>query len=219
LRTFARPAVLLGLGALLSIFAAACGNQGTTTSIPKQPSETFFQVAGDVGTPFSGIISDSIASWSMRGAAPFSVVIVNNQPPVRMVVTKLSDDQRLLSLEIAEGHKVLELASTTASFGVVQVERGQNLHKFAPAANPDIRIFVKGPFQLHFNGLIEDLQHGFLVNSRGPALFLFENPDGRVVGSFTLFQLKKGPLDVDLIDNGVVVASDIGSPTAQVKAR
>lgn len=185
------------------VAAAACGSFGgtglTTTGIPNLPAQTSFRVVGDIGTPFTGIISDIRSSWSVQGTIPFTVEVINGQPPFRMIVTKSTANTALLSLEIIVGFGPVQVVSTSQPFGTVQVQTGGSLVKFAPPAVPDARFFFRGPRLALMTGLIEDFKSSFAVEQRAPTLFLFDSPDGRVDGIFTQVSARTGPMAIDLI--------------------
>ncbi len=212
------------LGALLialGLSAGACqsslgGFSGAVGNTPPTSPEEAVRVLGNPGTAFTATISDSRQSWTVHGSIPMSMVIVNNQPPVRMVATKLANDNTLMSLNIISGVKLLSYASTTQPFGSAAVQTGAQLKEFAPAASPDVRIFVEGPATELFQGLIEDRNTGFQVQDRAPTLFLFDSPDGSVDATF--FQIQNfGSFDVNLTFNGLVVARTSGGPTVNIK--
>ena len=189
-------------------FAGFVGNTKPTAP------ETIFRVLGTLGTPFTLLISNPRSSWQVSGAVPLNVVIINNDEVngaavARLVATKLSSDNNLLSLQIANGFNVLAASSTSAPYGTVSIQTGTPLQQIAPPANPDLRIFVFGPAGERFSGLIEDSQVGFVVNQRVPALFLFDSPNGKVDGNFTQIQ-SFGPFAINMTLAGKVVATAHG---------
>lgn len=210
---------------VVSVFLmTSCGGFGTTDTTnpggtPNIPAQTSFRIVGRVGTPFAATISDSRSSWNIRGVVPLSIVIVNNSPPVRVSVNKLVSDNSLISLEVINSFTVQQLASSTSSFGVAVGNQGP-VGNFAPPASPDVRFFVKAPNQELFDALIEDTAHGEVVESRAPALILFDSPaggnGGRVDATFTAVQFLGG-FSIDLIYNGVVVKSLVAGTTAILK--
>jgi hypothetical protein len=181
--------MLRSLAAVLCVAVAACNNSlggfggfvGNTSPVP--PS-TGFKVLGNVGTQFTLTISNANSSWIVPGAIPLNVWIVNNQTPVRMIATKLANNNSLMSLEIDNGGVILNLQSTTAPYGVVSVQTGGTLNTLAPQAIPDLRIYVNGPLGQRFQALVEDKTVGFVTNTRAPAVFLFDGPNGTVDGQF-----------------------------------
>lgn len=206
-------ALAVGLPACQSSLGGFAGAVGNTP--PTNPEESF-RVLGNPGTAFTATISDTRQSWTVQGAIPMSIVIVNNQPPVRLVATKLANDNTLLSLNIISGVKLLSYASTTQPFGTAAVQTGAQLKDFAPLANPDVRVVVTGPAGELFQGLVEDRNTGFQVQTRAPAVFLFDSPDGGIDAQF--FQQQNfGEFTVNLTFNGGVVARAKGGPTVSIK--
>jgi hypothetical protein len=210
---------------------AGCGGFGTGNatspgSTPNLSVQTSYRIVGTVGTPFTATISDARSSWLVQGVVPLSIVIVNDKPPERVVVTKTIDDTSLLSIEIITGFTVKVLASTTDRFGVAVggVNQGGgngSLHSLAPPASPDVRFFVKGPNIGIFNALIEDQTQGEVLQARVPALILFDSPNGgtpggRVDGIFTAVGFN-GPFAIDLLVDGAVVRAAAGGTTASLK--
>ena len=223
-RILARRAAMAGTLALLSGCGGAFGvgnttNPGSTSNIPPQSS---YRVVGDIGTPFVATVSDSRSSWVVHGTVPESIVIVNDAPADRIMVTKLANDSRLLSLEVIAGLTVTTLSSTTENYGSVVgqlTDQKPALTRFAPPASPDVRFFVRGPAIDLFDATIEDLQNSNILQARVPAVLLFDSPNGgssgRVDGIFnevTFF----GPLDVELIINGNV-KQVFGGTTVSIK--
>jgi hypothetical protein len=206
-------ALAVSVGACQSSLGGFSGAVGNTP--PTSPEESF-RLLGNPGTAFTATISDMRQSWTVQGAIPMSITIVNNQPPVRLVATKLANDNTLLSLNIISGVKLLSYASTTQPFGTAAVQTGAQLKELAPLANPDVRIAVTGPAGELFQGLIEDKSVGFQVQERAPVVFLFDSPDGSVDAQF--FQQQNfGTFEVNLTFNGGVVARAHGGPTVDIK--
>ena len=206
------------------LLMTSCGGFGSsnTTSPGNTPNinaQTSFRIVGQIGTPFSATISDARSSWNIKGVVPLSIVIINNQPPIRVSVNKLVSDNSLISLEIINAFSVQQLASSTSNFGVAVGNSGR-VATFAPAAFPDVRFFVKGPNEELFDALVEDTKQGEIVESRAPALLLFDSPSGgngaRVDATFTAVQFLGG-FDIDLIYDGVLVDSDLAGTTAIIK--
>lgn len=215
-------AILIAAAVLASAGCGASGpfgfqnptSPGNSQAIQKQFA---FWVVGSVGVPFQATVSDVRSSWTVKGTVPMYIAIVNNMPPARMQVTKLSSDTRLLSAEIMHGFKVQQVSSTTAPFGSADVGFGGQLGSFAPHANPDIRFFVKGPNVGLFNGQIENTTMGIVVEGRVPALFLFDQPgSGLVDGQFTQVT-NLGHLVVDLTLGGRLINSQQGAPRVQIR--
>lgn len=183
------------------------------------PPETRFRVLGTPGTPFSAVITDTVASWDIIGVVPMNIVTLKSKPPVRMFAFKLTGNSSLLSINIIFGDNLVELASSNDPFGRVVVQTGRGLSAIAPPADPDLRFFVKGATGQFFDGLIEDLNSGFeLGGDAAPTLFLFENPDGRVDGLFTQTGGSAGPLNVDLLIGGRLAATVQGAPSVTLKS-
>ncbi len=178
---------------LLCATVAACNNSvtgfgGFVGNTPPVPPSTTFKVLGNVGTPFTLTISNANASWVVPGNIPLNVSIVNNTTPCRMVATKLAGDNTLMSLEIDNGGNIVSAESTTAPYGLVSIQTGGTLNAIQPPANPDLRIYVNGPFGQRYQAFVEDSNIGFIVNSRAPSVFLFDQPSGKVDGQFTQTQ-------------------------------
>jgi hypothetical protein len=223
--------ILRALTASGLIWLGGCGGFGTgnATSPGRTPNlsvQTSYRIVGTIGTPFIATISDARSSWVVQGVVPLSIVIVNDKPPERVVVTKTIDDTSLLSVEIITGFTVKVLDSTSERFGVAVAGVNQgggngSLHALAPPANPDVRFFVKGPNIGIFNALIEDQTQGEVLQSRVPALILFDSPNGgmlsgRLDGIFTAVGFE-GPFAIDLIVNGAVVRAIVGGTSAILK--
>jgi len=225
---------LIALGVLSATLAAgvaSCGgafgvgNSTSPGSTPNIAAQTSYRIVGTIGTPFFMTISDARSSWQINGTVPLSIVIVQDKQPDRVVVTKTVGNHSLLSIEITTGFQVKLLASTsdpygTAVGGVNQGGANGALLSLAPAANPDVRFYVKAPYVNIYNALIEDITQGEIVQSRVPSLILFDSPNGgqtgRIDGIFTEVNFL-GPLAIDLIFNGVVVESAAGGVNATLK--
>ena len=176
------------VGAAIAVGVAACNNQtgfsgsvGNTPNGPKLPS---YQILGTTGTPFTATISDARSFWQFTGNIPLSVSIAN--PPsneAQMVVTKTASDDSLLSAEIITGNHVADVQQTMAPFGTVTVQVG--MQTAAPSmANPDLRIFLSGPLNVRYQALVEDIDTGFIIQSRAPTLVVFDTPNGKVDATF-----------------------------------
>src|SRR5262249_61696975 len=122
------------------------------------------------------------SSWLVPGTIPLNVWIVNNQTPVRMIATKLANDNSLMSLEVDNGGVILNLQSTSAPYGVVSVQTGGTIATLQPQAIPDLRIYVNGPLGQRFQALVEHKTVGFVTNTRAPSAFLFDGPNGTLNG-------------------------------------
>jgi hypothetical protein len=190
----ASKVALWSLAAALCLILAACNNSqtgfgGFVGNTPNVPPSTGFKVLGDVGVPFALTISNANSSWNVYGVVPENIWIVNNTTPVRMIATKLANSNSLLSLEIDNGGNILTLESTTAPYGLVSIQTpGGTLNTIQPQAVPDLRIYVNGPLGQRFQALVEDSNTGFITNTRAPAVFLFDGPEGKVDGQFTQTQ-------------------------------
>jgi len=212
--------VILGFTVLTS---AGCniGQATSPGSTRPLPAQTSFRVVGDVGTPFRALISDSRSSWQIFGAIPTSILIVNDRPPDRVLVTKMSNDARLLSLEVIQGFSIATLDSTVGKFGTAVGATGGKLAAFAPAASPDVRFIVKGPAVGVFIGLVEDETTSVAIESRVPAVILFDSPNGgtsgRVDGIFNQVSFA-GFFDIDLTINGALVRRARGGLSVTLKA-
>lgn len=225
----------VGLAATLAAAIAAmtgcgggfgAGNSTSPGSTPNIASQTSYRIVGTVGTPFTAFLTNTRTSWTLSGTVPLSIVIVNDKPPDRILVTKLTNDTRLLSVEIITGFNVRVLASTVSRYGVAvgAVPIGQPAQQvkfFQPAANPDVRFYVNGPAVGVFNALIEDQTMGSVVQSRAPSVILFDSPNsnnaGRVDGIFTEVS-NFGPFDINLVINNALAASAVGGSSGTVKA-
>ena len=211
-----------GALAILAFACAACGgafgtanptSPGKTSSIPAQNS---LWVLGTPGTPFQAVVTDSSQSWTVRGVVPESVVIINNSPGVQMTVTKLSNSAALLTAELINGTNLVAEASTNDPFGTTVVQTFGGLTTIAPRADPDIRVFMKGPSGGLLTGLIEDLSLSFVFEARSPALFLFEHPDGRVDAIINSVD-EAGTIIADMLSDNAVVVTATGGPRLLIK--
>ena len=216
----------LALTSLLAFAAAVpgCSNglgafQTGVGSTPNRPPLAAFRVLGETGLEFAAIISDDGATWQVQGSVPMNIVIVNNTTPVRMIATKLSADTGILSLQLTLGFVVRQTSSTNDPYGTASLQSSPTHPGFAPPpplANPDIRLYVRGPLTERFSGIFEDSQQIFILSDRAPAIFLFEQPNGAVDASLTQIQ-NLGPFSVDLLVNGAVVATAHGGPTVTLR--
>jgi hypothetical protein len=214
--------VVLGLYAIL---LAGC-NQGLGAfesgvgNTPNVPPGASFRFLGEPGLQFSGVVSDANFSWPIQGSVPMNVIIVNNTTPVRVNATKLSSGNGILSLQLTLGFTVEDVSSTNDPYGTVSIQNNPEHPGFAPpprfAAPDDVRLYVKGPITERFSGLFEDQNTAFLISDRAPAIFLFDSPVGAVDATVTQTQ-NFGPLNVDILLNGGVVASARGGPTVLLR--
>jgi hypothetical protein len=209
----------LVLGVLNSCQFENPGNPGNTPNIAPQSS---YRIVGDVGTPFQAIVSDSRSSWQVAGTVPTSLIVVNDSPPDRILVTKTANDGRLLSLQVLQGVSVGTLDSTVNPFGTAVGSIGGTLHAFANPASPDVRFIVKSPLAGVSTGLIEDASESSAIESRIPVVILFDFPNGgkpgRVDGIFTQV-IFSGVMAVDLLINGQLVQSVSGGSSVTVQGR
>ncbi len=215
-----------GLKCALAIVAVTCaiscgGAFGTANpTAPGKTSQTQAEqtlwVLGTPGTPFQAVVTDRAQSWTFRGVVPQSVVVVNGSPGVQMTVTKLNNSGALLTAELINGITLVAETSTTAPFGTTVVQTFGGVPGIAPKANPDIRIFLKGPSGGLLNGLIEDLSLSFVFEVRSPSLMLFERPDGRVDAVINSVD-EGGVIFADAQLNGVPVVQESGGPRLLIK--
>ncbi len=209
---------------VLLLVLPGCNNgfgafQAGVGDTPNKPPLSSFRVLGQSGLQFTALISDANSSWQIAGAVPMNVVIVNNQTPVRMIATKQSAGNGILSLQLTLGFRVQDVASTASPYGTVSIQNTASRPGFAPPpapANPDVRLFVKGPLSERFSGLFEDTETAFILSDRAPALILFDSPNGAVDASVTQIQ-NLGPFNIDLLLNGGVVAHARGGPTVTIR--
>jgi hypothetical protein len=214
----ARAFLCSGLIALCCGAIAGCVAGSGATGGPPIPAQVRLRIVGTPGTPFHAIVTDKTASWEVTGVIPINIAILKNQPPLRMTAWKLTSEASLMSAEIVVGNTIVHLASTQAPFGTAVVQTAKGLSATAPPANPDVRFFLKASPHQFVQGIIEDINSGFQVEDFVPTLFLFENPDGRVDGLFQQLGTDLGPINVDLIINGTIVASAFGNPTVSIVA-
>jgi len=203
-----------------ALTAAACNGFGTTNitspgSTPNKAPQVSFRVVGRVGTPFSLYISDARASWTVKGVIPETIIIVNEASPVRVTATKLINDNSLMSVEVIAGFNVKALASTTDGFGTAPdgfQQPAQRQLPYQPLAGtpgqpPDVRFYVKGPTTELFDALIEDQKQSNALETRVPAVIIFDNPstNASIDGIFTAVTIT-GDFNIDMTCNGAVVA-------------
>jgi hypothetical protein len=220
MRYLMRGLSMSALGVALALSAAACNNQtgfsGSVGSTPNGPKLTSYQILGTVGTPFTATVSDTRSSWTLQGNVPLSIVIANNIQPARIIATKTTSNGSLLSIEIINANHVSDLQSTSAPFGTVSVQTGGTLGTIASHADPDLRIFLSGPFNQHYQALVEDSTTGFVIQSRAPTLILFDTPDGKVDATFFGTQ-DFGTFTANMTLNGEVVATVMKGPDATIR--
>jgi hypothetical protein len=203
------PGCNQGFGA----FQAGVGNT------PNKPPLSAFRILGQPGMQFSALVNDATSTWQIQGAVPMNIVIVNNQTPVRMIATKQSAGNGILSLQLTLGFVVQDVSSTSDPFGTASLQNNPQNPGFAPPppfASPDVRLFVKGPSTERYSGIFEDKATAFLLSDRAPTLVLFDHPNGAVDATVTQIQ-NLGPFSVDLLFNGGVVAHASGGPTVTIR--
>jgi hypothetical protein len=213
--------MLVGCGALLgaaitAIGGCQTGNTGSPGSTPNIAPESSYRIVGDVGTPYSAVVSDSRSSWQFYGTVPTSVVVVNDAPPDRVLVTKLANDNRLLALQVIQGLSVGVLDSTVNGFGTVVGSIGGTLPALALPASPDVRFFVNTPQVGTIDALIEDQSMSSAFESRIPAVILFDSPSSSQVDGIFNQVAFSGVLVVDLLINGQLVQSVSGGTSVTV---
>jgi hypothetical protein len=208
------------LGGALMVWIAACNNQtgfsGSVGNTPNGPPLASYEILGTLGTPFTATVSDSRSSWTFQGNVPVSVIIANNILPASVIATKTTSNNNLLSVEIISGFHVANLQSTNAPFGTVSLQVAGMLGSISPPADPDLRIFLSGPLNLHYQALVEDIDSGFIINARAPTLILFDTPNGKVDATFF------GPTNfttftANMTLNGQVVASEVKGPNLTIR--
>jgi len=215
-------AVQRGALAILAFACAACGgafgtaNPTAPGNTSQVPAEQTLWVLGTPGTPFQALVTDSSQSWTFRGVVPQMVVIVNASPGEQMTVTKLSNNAALMTTELINGNTLVAEASTNDPFGTTVVQTFGGVAGNAPRANPDVRVFMKGPSGGLLNGLIEDLSLSFVFEARAPALFLFEHSDGRVDAVINSVD-EGGLILADVLSNGAPVVEQTGGPRMLIK--
>lgn len=206
----------------LALACAACGGAFGTANptspghTSQVPAEQVVWVLGTPGTPFQAVVTDSAQSWTFRGVVPQSAVIINPSPGEQMTVTKLTNNSALMTTELISGTTLVAEVSTNDPFGTTVVQTFGGLAGMAPPANPDVRVFMKGPSGGLLNGLIEDLSLSFVFEVRSPSLFLFEHPDGRVDAVINSVD-EAGLITADILANGAVVATASGGPRLLIK--
>lgn len=211
-------------GAIAALILPGCNQgfgafQAGVGNTPNKPPLAAFRILGQKGLQFSALVSDASTSWQIGGAVPMNIIIVNNQTPVRLIATKQSGGSGILSLQLTLGFVVQDVSSTSDPYGTASIQSNPSHPGFAPPpapANPDVRLFVKGPLSERFSGVFEDKNIAFLLSDRAPALVLFDHPDGAVDATVAQIQ-NLGPFNVDLLFNGAVVAHATGGPTVTIR--
>jgi hypothetical protein len=121
-----------------------------------------------------------------------------------------------MTTELINGNTLVAEASTNDPFGTTVVQTFGGLAGNAPRADPDVRIFMKGPSGGLLNGLVEDLSLSFVFEARAPALFLFEHSDGRVDAVINSVD-EAGVIFADALSNGLPVVEETGGPRLLIK--
>jgi hypothetical protein len=226
-RQFYKAAITVALLAGLGCNGFGTGNSTQPGNTPPTSSQSSYRFLGNIGTPFVATVTDARSSWVINGVVPLTVLLVNvpllngQSGPTRVIATKLTNDPRLLSVELINGFSVQQIASTNANYGLVVANFGARLNALAPPASPDVRFFVKGPATATFNATVEDLTVGYALQSRAPTIILYDMPNGgsqsdRVDGIFSIVQLI-GPMSIDLSFNGRVVHAGGSAGTIAIK--
>ncbi len=226
--------VILGLlvaaVATLAMLVPGCSNglgafQAGVGNTPNSPPLAACRVLGQFGLPFSAVVADTNSSWSVNGVVPMNLIIVNNQTPVRVIATKQSGGNGILSLQLTLGFTVQNVSSTSDPYGTTSIQTNPfdpGFKPIPPKANPDVRLFVKGPLGERFSGLFEPTNgtdgnsNAFELSDRVPALVFFESPQQPVDAVLDQIQ-NQGPFNVDLIVDGSTVAHVTGAPTITIR--
>ncbi len=210
------------LGAAFALGVAGCnsnqgGFSGSVGNTPSGPPLTTYRILGTPGTPFTATVSNARSSWVVQGNVPLGIVICNNILPAIIVATKTSNDTNGLSIQIINGTTLLGVASTNLPFGIVSLQTGGKLLNIAPAASPDLRIFLSGPVRASYTALVEDSQTGFVVKDRAPTVIMFDTPNGKVDGTFFPINRDFGTFSLNMTLNGAVVATVVAGPSAIIR--
>jgi hypothetical protein len=214
-------AALVVLVALCGCNGFGAGNATEPGNTPDVAAQTSFRMVGNLGTPFVATVSDQRSSWVINGVVPLNVIIANGNFPARIVATKLTNDNAMLSIEVISGYGVSSLSSTFANYGMVVGSLNGKLKAFAPPASPDVRFYINGPANGIFNATVEDSSTAYVLQSRAPCVILYDSPDnnslsGHVDGIFNLVGGAGGPLAIDLNFDGALARSG-GSGTVTIK--
>jgi len=214
-------AALIVLAVLCGCNGFGSGNATQPGSTPNVAAQTSFRMLGNIGTPFVATVSDQRSSWVLQGVVPLNVIIANGNFPARIVATKLTNDNALLSVEVISGFGVSSISSTFANYGMVVGSLNGKLKAFAPPASPDVRFYVNGPANGVFNATVEDSTTAYVLQSRAPCVIFYDSPNnnsltGHVDGLFNLVSGASGPLAIDLNFDGALVQAG-GGGTVTVK--
>ncbi|HZP45693.1 MAG TPA: hypothetical protein VFB15_08590 [Candidatus Binataceae bacterium] len=213
-------------GLVAAVLGAGCnglggGNSTNPGSTPNSSAQLVFRFVGSTGVPFIATVSDPRSSWRLHGVVPLNVLIVNGPlpNPIRIIGTKVTNDTRLLSVEIIQGFNVKTIATTSTPYGTIVAGINGALPALGAPANPDVRFYVKGPPNGVYNALVEDESVAYVLQAASPTVILFDSPNGnsetgRVDGQFT--QVKGAPIDIDLFFNNQFVHAS-GSGTFTIK--
>jgi hypothetical protein len=218
------------VGLLLAQMTAGCNGgfgafQEGVGNTPNKAPLSAFRVLGQPGLQFSATISAYDTTWDVQGAVPMNIILINTpvisgvSTPVRMIATKQSSGNGILSLQLTTGFKVRYISSTASPYGTVTLQNSSDHPGDAPPpplASPDVRLFVKGPLSERFSGQFEDSEDDYILDDRVPALVLFDHPDGAVDATVKQIQ-NLGPFSIDLLFNGAVVAHASGGPTVTIR--
>jgi len=231
MRRAMRSALLLLLaGVIAAPIVSGCNNgfgayQIGVGNTPNKAPLSAFRILGQPGTQFSAVVSASDSTWYVQGAIPMNIILIDTPvisgvaTPVRVVATKQSPGNGILSIQLTVGFTVRSVSSTNEPYGTTSLQSFPNRpgsQPPPPLANPDVRLFVKGPLTERFSGLFEDKNNAYTLDDRAPALVLFDHPDGAVDATLTQIQ-NLGPFNVDLLFNGAVVAHAHGGPTIIIR--
>ena len=211
---------LIALAAVCGCNGFGSGNATQPGNTPNVAAQTSFRMVGNLGTPFVATVSDQRSSWVIQGVVPLNVLIANGNFPARIVATKLTNDNALLSIEVINGFSVATISSTFANYGMVVGSLNGKLNALAAPASPDVRFYINGPASGVFNATVEDSSTAYVLQSRAPCLILYDSPNnnsltGHVDGIFNLVGGAEY-LDIDLNFDGAIDTSG-GSGTVTVK--
>ncbi len=198
------------------LFAAGC-NYFQEVFGSAVSSERGFQLVGTSGLPFSATISDLDSSWQIQGAVPLTVLLINATPPVRMVLTKLrNDDFSLMSVDAIGGSTIVYANEASQPYATTQLQLTSTVPTIGPPANPDIRYLVLGPYGMVVNGTIEDQNSVFLVSATAPVVFIFKQPNGPTTAQLSENNIGFGPMTVELFQNGVLTNTVTNGPNVLI---
>lgn len=221
-RYYAATALIaLSLAAIFGCNGFGSGNATQPGNTPDVAAQVSFRMVGTLGAPFVATVSDQRSSWKIQGVVPLNVIIANGINPSRIVATKLTNDNELLSIEVITGFSVATISSTFSNYGMVVGSVNGKLSALAPAASPDARFYINGPANGVFNAVVEDESTAYVLQSRAPCVILYDSPNdnslsGRVDGIFNLVG-GGGGLSINLsFDGNVVSAGGTGTVTIKI---